>query len=90
MDASTRIWQRNNLSESLDRRTVTTQYHSTILGRACFPPALSSSQVLPTHRHLGLSQRLLEPILIFASSSMFGSPCTRFLQIINWSTSFPG
>ena len=56
MDTGTRIWQRNDLSESLDRHTVTTQYHSTILGWACFPLTLSSSPVLPLadiSAHLG-------------------------------------
>ena len=70
MDASTRIRQCNDLSESLDRRTVTTQYHSTILRRACFLLALSSLQVLPARRHLGPSQRLLEPILTRCRGTM--------------------
>ena len=34
MDTGIRTWQHDNLSESLDHRTVITQYHSTILGWA--------------------------------------------------------
>ena len=38
MDAGTRTWQHNDLSESLNHHTIITQYHSTILRWAYFPP----------------------------------------------------